>query len=244
MEIVLRLLFLIIFLVVSGCAMTPPPQNKENVSAIFSEYPHWYKAAKKTEKKWGVPVNVQMAIIYYESAFKADARPPRRYLLGFIPGKRLSSAYGYAQALNGTWDDYLSTAGGFFSSRTKFESATDFIGWYSAQARSRLGIPLNDPYNLYLAYHEGLTGFEKKSYLKKPWLMRYAKNVALKSQIFQNQLAFFEQGMNTDYVPIRDMPTEIHLDDTPELEAPSYYVCKSSDSFKVGCADQNEAHQF
>jgi hypothetical protein len=224
-----RLLFILILLVVAGCATTPPPQNKENVYAIFHQYPHWYKAAKKTEKKWGVPVNVQMAIMYYESAFRADARPPRRYLMGFIPGKHISSAYGYAQALDGTWDDYLNQAGGFLSSRTKFASASDFIGWYSAQARDRLGIPQYDAYHLYLAYHEGLTGFERKSYLHKPWLMRYAKSVAVKSQVFRNQLAYYEGGGAIFAQPIQEMPTEIHLDEPAELDAPNYYVCNAQD---------------
>ncbi len=224
MRVVIRLLLLIVVLMVTGCAITPPPHNKENVSAIFNEYPHWYKAAKKTERKWGVPVNVQMAIIYYESAYRADARPPRKHLLGFIPWKRISSAYGYAQALNGTWDDYLCKAGGFFSCRTKFASATDFIGWYSAQARNRLGISQNDPYNLYLAYHEGLTGFQRRSFLKKPWLMRYAHKVALKSDVYLYQLAFYEQGMKGNCLPMNESPMAIPLPhDLPELDAPANY---------------------
>ncbi len=192
-----RLLFITVALFLVGCATTlKPPKNKENVCAIFNEYPKWYRVAKKTEMKWGVPVYVQMAIIYYESAFKGDARPPRHYFLGIFPGKHLSSAYGYAQALDQTWKDYLTSAGSFFASRNKFDSATDFIGWYSVQARDRLGILQSDSYNLYLAYHEGLGGYEKKSYLKKPWLMRYAKNVALKSQIFRSQLACYENNFN------------------------------------------------
>lgn len=218
---------LALVMVIAGCAITPPPHNKENVGAIFNEYPHWYKAAKKTENKWGVPVNVQMAIIYYESSFRADARPPRHYLLGFIPGKHISSAYGYAQALDGTWEDYLVKESGFFRSRTKFESATDFIGWYSVQARNRLGIPQTDAYNLYLAYHEGLTGFERKSFLKKPWLMRYAKSVAIKSDLFQQQLAYYEQGYSTDYLPQREYSPP--MISPPELEAPNYYVCNAAD---------------
>jgi hypothetical protein len=225
-KIIYSVSLLLVFLL-AGCATTPTPKNKENVGAIFHEYPHWYKAAKKTEKKWGVPVNVQMAIIYYESAFRADARPPRRYYLGIFPGKHITSAYGYAQALDGTWRDYKSTVGSIFASRTKFESASDFIGWYSAQARDRLGIPQNDPYHLYLAYHEGLGGFERRSYLRKPWLMQYAKNVAIKSQIFQNQLAFFEYGTNPSDFPIENLPESKPTDDNelPELEEPSRYYC-------------------
>jgi len=47
-----------------------------------------------------------MAIIRQESSFQADAQPPRSRILWIIPGPRPSSAYGYSQALDGTWDWY------------------------------------------------------------------------------------------------------------------------------------------
>ncbi len=225
-----RILLLAIVIFLVGCASTlPPPKNKENVGAIFNEYPHWYHAAKKTEAKWGVPVPVQMAIIYYESSFNGNAKPPRRHVLGLIPWKHQSTAYGYAQALDGTWEDYLAKAGRFFAARNKFESATDFIGWYSEQARQRLGIPSSDPYNLYLAYHEGLGGFQRRSYLQKPWLMRVAKKVAVKAQLFQNQLAYYE-GRFYDS-PLLQKPPEGPLEESPELEPPIlFYACHDVDN--------------
>ena len=53
----------------------------------------------------GVPIHVQMAVIYYESSFQNRAKTPMRYF-GIIPLGRESSAFGYAQALDGTWTDY------------------------------------------------------------------------------------------------------------------------------------------
>jgi len=82
----------------AGCATTPPA-NVENICAIFDEKSSWYRAAKKSEKRWGTPVHVQLSIIRQESSFRFDARPPRTKLLGFIPWTRPSDAYGYAQAL-------------------------------------------------------------------------------------------------------------------------------------------------
>ena len=67
--------------------------------------------AKQSYEKWGVPIPVQMAIMHQESHFVADAQPPRTWLLGIIPWFRPSSAYGYAQAIDETWDDYLDKAG-------------------------------------------------------------------------------------------------------------------------------------
>ena len=38
-------------LLVAACATTPP-ENVENICAIFEEKRGWYKAAKKSEKRW------------------------------------------------------------------------------------------------------------------------------------------------------------------------------------------------
>ena len=44
--------------------------------------------------------------MYQESKFIGNARTPHKYALGVLPMGRQSSAYGYAQALDGTWDEY------------------------------------------------------------------------------------------------------------------------------------------
>ena len=52
------------FWLVAGVACaTAPPQNVENICSIFEEKKSWYKAAKKSEARWGTPKHVQMAII-------------------------------------------------------------------------------------------------------------------------------------------------------------------------------------
>ena len=45
----------------------------------------WYKHAKKTEKKWGTPVYLQLAIIKMESSFDWLAKPPRQKLFKVVP---------------------------------------------------------------------------------------------------------------------------------------------------------------
>ena len=95
-----------------------------------------------------------MAIIKQESSFIADARPERRKLLGFIPWKRVTSARGYAQAVDGTWEMYLNDRGGWFVSRNDFEDSVDFVGWYNYKTHKQLGISVNNARALYLAYHE------------------------------------------------------------------------------------------
>jgi hypothetical protein len=182
-----RLILFLLFFLVACTAVTP--KNGDNICATFQENEDWYDDAKESYQRWGVPVYVQMAIMHQESHFVADARPPRVWLLGFIPWFRPTTAYGYAQALDGTWDDYLDDAGGWFSDRDDFSDAADFIGWYSNTSHAKLGISKWDTKNLYLAYHEGHDGFQRRSYLRKASLKQLADKVANRAKVFQRQLA-------------------------------------------------------
>jgi hypothetical protein len=128
-----------------------------------------------------------MAIMLQESHFVADAKPPRRKILGIIPGARVSSAYGYAQALDGTWKEYLNSRQQQ-ANRDNFADACDFTGWYCHLSYQELGISKLDAYNLYLAYHEGKTAYKRKSYLSKPWLLTVAKKVSHNAQRYRQQL--------------------------------------------------------
>jgi len=176
-------------LILSGCMTPPPPKNLDNICYIFNQYPQWYRDAKDVERRWLVPVAVQMAIIHQESKFSANAQPPRNKLFWVIPWARPSTAYGYSQALQGTWALYRKSDGGFFASRDSFGDAVDFIGWYANQAHIRAGISRSNAFALYLAYHEGVTGYQRKTYLKKRWLVPVAQKVQRRARVYQTQLA-------------------------------------------------------
>lgn len=184
----IRILAVLLASLLSGC-VTVPPRDVNNVCNIFKQYPRWYRDAKDVEKRWLVPIPVQMAIIHQESKFDAKAQPPRKKLLKVIPWKRPTTAYGYTQALNGTWALYKKQHGNLFSSRDNFGEGVDFIGWYANEAYKRAGIPRNDAYNLYLAYHEGVGGYQKKTWLRKAWLLPVARKVKARSELYGMQLA-------------------------------------------------------
>ncbi len=171
----------------SSC-ITPQPNHITNICSIFKQYPKWYWATEKVAEKWRVPIAVQMAIVYQESRFQGGVRPPREKLLWIIPWVRPTSAYGYSQALDGTWSRYKRDTGNSGASRSNFADAVDFIGWYSARAHYRLGLSRADAFRLYLAYHEGLGGYQQGTYRRNPNLIRYAKRVALRADIYQTQL--------------------------------------------------------
>lgn len=166
------------------------PRNLDDACAILAQRPSYWKALKKTERKWGIPVSVQMAAIHQESKFIGNARTPHRYALGVIPMGRQSSAYGYSQALDGTWEEYQNEEGGRGSRRDRIDDAADFMGWYMHNSSVRLGISKSDAEAQYLAYHEGRTGYANQTYLGKPWLVEVAAAVGARAVMYESQLGY------------------------------------------------------
>ena len=98
-------IFVALLSMLTSCA-SKPPDNQDNICKIFSEKSSWYRLANKSEEKWGAPIHVQMSILRQESSFQNRVKPEREKLFGVIPWKRKSSAFGYTQAIDGTWDWY------------------------------------------------------------------------------------------------------------------------------------------
>lgn len=176
-----------ILICLGGCAK-PQPDDVNNICAIFKQYPKWYWATKDVQARWRVPITVQMAIMHQESKFSAIAKPPRTKLLWIIPWKRPSTAYGYTQALDQTWAHYKKDAGKYLVDRDDFSDGADFIGWYGYQAYKNASIKRTDAYHLYLAYHEGIGGYKRRTYLAKPWLVKVAHKVDRQDKRYQHQL--------------------------------------------------------
>lgn len=189
-----RLLLLLPLLMLCACA-TSPPSNQDNLCEIFREKDDWYDDAADARDEWGSPIPVMMAIIHQESRFQAKAKPPRRKILGFIPGPRPSSAYGYSQAKKSTWSEYKRDAGRYGADRDDFADAIDFVGWYNYQSHRRSGVSRSDPYGLYLAYHEGHGGYNRGTYRNKQWLQKVARKVERRSRTYQSQLVSCEEEL-------------------------------------------------
>ncbi len=186
---ILRALTIVLLVSSCGGGQTSAPNNLDDACTILKQRPEYYKAFRATERRWGVPVHVQMATIHQESKFVADARTPFKYVLGVIPMGRQSSAYGYSQALDATWDEYVKSSGSRSSKRDRIKDASDFMGWYMTQTRDRNGVALHDARNQYLAYHEGHTGFSRQSYNAKSWLVAVAGKVDARAKMYEGQIA-------------------------------------------------------
>ena len=185
-----RLLTIAVVLVLlfQSCATTPPPGG-DDLCAIFYQEGEWYRAARRSFGRWGVPESVQMAFVHQESRLRADARPGWRRVRWILPVGRRSSAYGYGQVKDGTWGDYIRATGHRGADRDDFADVADFIGWYGDLIHRRTGVEKRDAYNLYLAYHEGHGGYNRGTYRNKQWLIDVARKVERVANTYGRQLA-------------------------------------------------------
>lgn len=185
-----RFVLLGLVLMAAACGgNNKPPTTVLDACRMKSERPHWFRAMENTQRKWGVPVSVQMATIARESSFQHDARPMKRVGSSIFSREvPRSSAYGYAQALDGTWDWYKTETGQRRANRANFSDASDFIGWYMTQNARANGVSQSDAYRQYLAYHDGITGYARGSYRSKSWLPAVARDVEAWAARYETQL--------------------------------------------------------
>ena len=187
-----KLLFLFIFFLISACSSIP--KNTADSCSIFSERYLWYKYAKKTEQKWGIPIYIQLSFIKMESDFDWLAKPSRQKIFKVIPFKRPSSSFGYSQAVKGTWEQYKKETNNKFASRARFKDSVDFIGWYTNKTEQILKISKNDAYRQYLAYHEGWGNY--KNYKNKQNVIILAKKVTKQANEYRKQLKKCQKKLN------------------------------------------------
>jgi len=186
-------IFLVLMVIlISACSSIP--QNTSNSCSIFNERYLWYKHVKNTEKKWGTPIHVQLAIIKMESDFDWLAKPARQKLFKVIPFKRPSSSFGYSQAVKGTWKQYKNETGNKLARRTRFKDSVDFIGWYTDKTESILKISKKDAFRQYLAYHEGWGAY--KNYKNNQKVISLAKKVKKQSDKYEAQLKKCQKRLN------------------------------------------------
>lgn len=178
----------LLLLALGACSNTGP-KDYANACDIRSDHPVWFRDLARTERKWGVPPHVILAVMHQESRFESDAKTPRkRIFFGLVPWGRQSSAYGYAQVLDGTWTEYRRKNHRWGARRDRFRDAVDFMGWYMTTTTRRTGVAKSDAYNQYLAYHQGHAGYLSGRYKSNSWLKDVARSVDARSGRYKKQL--------------------------------------------------------
>jgi len=180
------LLWVMLLSLLGGCHRKPQA-NMHNACDLFKEDFSWYRYHNNARRSHGIPIWMQLAFIHMESKFDPYAVPIKEKRHGRII-KTWSSAQGYAQALNGVWSEYISARPSWLRSRNYYKDSTDFIGWYLHRCHKQAGIAKNDPYNMYLCYHEGIQGYKSGSYKKKKPIIAYARKTDLLARSYHKQL--------------------------------------------------------
>ncbi|MDK9793808.1 transglycosylase SLT domain-containing protein [Vibrio sp. D431a] len=147
-----------------------------NACQILMKNKDWFQASRLVAEKWGIPISVQLSVIKHESTFNGDA------------SATTSSAYGYAQALTGTFNEYKKETNNNNASRGSYSDSVDFIGWYFSKTTKSLRHSAYDAETFYLAYHDGIGGFRNGTHKKKPWLVEKAKKVQAVANQYRLQI--------------------------------------------------------
>lgn len=187
--------------VLAACANTTPPDAPGDACEIFRQHESWWGAVKRAERNWGAPPALILAIIRQESGFDHNARPARGRGFLFFPGRRPSTAHGYAQALESTWEEYERAAGDSGVDRNKFRDAADFVSWYTGTSQRELGLSFNDARAHYLAYHDGRGGYRRGTYHGNSTLLAAADRVQRYHDAYRSQLDRCEVELNRWWWP-------------------------------------------
>lgn len=183
----IRLFFVLSLFFITACnsILHTPRIKANNICNVLDQHRSWNQSLENVEKNWGVEKNLVLAFIHQESRFQSNARPGKD---AHIANNTPSNAYGFAQVKKETWEWYQFKVQNHHGVRDNFHDAIDFIGWYINVSTKRLNISKRDVLRQYLAYHEGHGGFERKTFIKKPWLIAVAKKVSRKAQTYKKQL--------------------------------------------------------
>lgn len=177
---------------ISGCSVldreSVTTSYKNDACKMLKQNPDWLDSSMASYKKWRTPISIQLAFIRQESSFRHDARPIRKNKWHEFGTNYASSAYGYSQAIDGTWEHYKKSTGQQYQNRESYSDAVDFIGWYNKQSVKKNGINRTNAHDLYLAYHEGWGGYQRKTYRKKSFLKKAAQNVDKWAYKYSRQL--------------------------------------------------------
>lgn len=177
------------------CCSSEKVDKSQDLCMVYNKNYHWYRSAMRAQKKHDIDATIIMSVMAQESNFTHNARPGKEYILNFIPWGYETSARGYGQVIDGAWDDYKKINNKWFPSRHNFNDVSDYIGWYLDKASKKLHINRKDTYHLYLAYHQGMTGYKRHDERNNHELDLIAKKVQRNSNRYQYEFKQCENSL-------------------------------------------------
>lgn len=121
--------------------------------SVLNDRPDWVDLMERTQTRWGVSVEAQLALFSEEWQLEADELPAR-----WRPGWSISGRgepgipAGYFDA---TWARYKHETSNRSASVSSMEDISDFIGWYFASASEYVNIAPGDAAAFYITWRRG-----------------------------------------------------------------------------------------
>ena len=128
-----------------------------NICDYYYQYPNRYRSQKTLAAQGMLPLTDVHAILLSESSLEAFSAPR-----GSFFQKPKSTAYGYAQVVDGTWQDFTEGHPENWLFRVNFYDSVAFIQWYR-MAHGHL-LRSTRLYDYYLLYHDGPKHYIARSF--------------------------------------------------------------------------------
>ena len=135
----------------ASAAEDPPAYNL--ACSVLNDRPDWIDLMERTQTRWGVSVEAQLALFAEEWQLEADDLPAR-----WRPGWSISGRgepgipAGYFDA---TWTRYKHETNNRSASVSSMEDISDFMGWYFASASEFVNIAPGDAAAFYITWRRG-----------------------------------------------------------------------------------------
>lgn len=136
----------------------PDPEQIPFYCELDQKRPGWVKTLQRTEVKWGITTEAQLALIAEEWGLGPN-EIPAWWKPAWADAKRgrPSIAPGY---LDATWERYEFETGNKHASYKELSDFSDFMGWYVSSAADQVGLLPGDAKGLYILWKRGVRYYQ------------------------------------------------------------------------------------
>ena len=163
--------------------VAPPPSF---ACTVVNERSDWIDIFERTDARWGVSVEAQLALIAEEWQIHADNIPSRwRPEWTILDRGEPGIQTGYFEA---TWQRYQAETNNLHASPNRLANVSDFIGWYFASSSEYVEFLPGDAAAFYIIWRRGPRYYETGQWQRNTGLIYRAQTFAENAQQISHDL--------------------------------------------------------
>ncbi|GEM_PF-5128294 len=168
---------------------------------VQHQRPSWINILERTEVKWGVSVEAQLALIAEEWGLE-PGNLPAWWRPAWTDNRRGRPAIapGYFDA---TWQRYEYETGNKNASYRELTDLSDFIGWYVASSADQVGLLPGDAQGLYVLWKRGVRYYQSGQWRSNTAMIYRSENFAERARIIG-------ENIHSCLAPIEHVPPPAH----------------------------------